>query len=63
MAYYIKRQSLVDSSIMVYYIGDNRWSDDPSQKIEFESEEEVIELMHNPDGRNGGWGNPIIICE
>jgi hypothetical protein len=63
MAYYIKRQSLVDSSIMVYYIGDNRWSDDPSQKIEFESEEEVIELMHNPDGRNGGWGNAIIISE
>ena len=63
MAYYITTPALVDSSITLYYKGDNRWSDDASQKVTYETEEEANNLMVNPDGRNGGWSNATVVSE
>lgn len=63
MAFYITKPALIDSSISLYYIGENRWSDDASQKVTYETEEEANNLMVNPDGRNGGWSNATVVSE
>ena len=63
MAYYIKKQSRIDESITVYYAGDNRWTDDPSQKITFSTKTSATNLIKNPDGKNGGWKGSTIVSE
>ena len=63
MKYYIKKPSLVDSNITVYYIGNKTWSDDESQKIVFTNESEALTIMENSDGRNGGWKDATIVSE
>jgi len=63
MAYYIKKPSIIDSSITVYYSGNSRWTDDFSQKSLYASEEAAQNLMVNNDGKNGGWSNAIVVSE
>jgi hypothetical protein len=53
MAVVIKKTSRL-AGVPVYFVGDNRWSDDRSQAQEMTSEEATA-LMYNPDGKNGGW--------
>ena len=61
--YHIEKNSTIDPSIVVYYVGENRWSDDYSQRSKFTSESAAQSLMDNPDGKNGGWSGASIIRE
>tara|TARA_R100001460_G_scaffold27377_1_gene55166 strand:- start:485 stop:676 length:192 start_codon:yes stop_codon:yes gene_type:complete len=55
MAYYITKPASIDNSITLYFVGDNRWSDDASKKLTYATEEEANAAKANPDGRNGGF--------
>ena len=61
MAFYIKKPSLINSEISVYYKGENRWSDNYADRLVFD--EDPISLMENPDGKNGGWKNATVVSE
>jgi hypothetical protein len=61
MAYHIQRPSRIDKSTTVYYAGNGRWTDDPSQKESFSTKSSATSLMNNPDGKNGGWTNATIV--
>lgn len=63
MSFYIQKPSLLDQNIVVYYAGNKRWTDDPSQKALFATEEGAAAVMENNDGKNGGWKGGTIICE
>lgn len=63
MAYYISKPSRIDPNITVYYAGENRWTDNASQKALFATEEGATALIANPDGRNGGWTGSTVIAE
>jgi hypothetical protein len=60
MAYYITKPASIDKSITLYFIGDNRWSDDESKKVTYETEELANAAKANPDGRNGGFAGSIL---
>ena len=57
MATILKRTSKL-TDIIVYYVGNRRWTDDRSEAIEMTSSE-VDALMVNNDGKNGGWTGAI----
>ena len=63
MAYYISKPSRIDPSITVYYAGDNRWTDDESQKATFSTKKAATALITNPDGKNGGWAGSTVAAE
>jgi hypothetical protein len=63
MSYYISKPSRIDPNITVYYAGDNRWTDDASQKATFPTESVAAELIDNPDGTNGGWTGSTVVAE
>ena len=63
MAYYISKPSRIDPSVTVYYAGDNRWTDDASQKAKFSTKAAATKLIANPDGKNGGWAGSTIAAE
>ena len=63
MAYYISKPSRIDSSLTVYYAGDNRWTDDASQKAKFSTKKDATDLIKNPDGTNGGWTGSTVVAE
>ncbi len=63
MAYYISKSSRIDPNITVYYAGDNRWTDDASQKARFTTKKAATALITNPDGTNGGWTGSTIVAE
>jgi hypothetical protein len=48
-------------SIDVYYVTDNRWSDDYTERKVFD--EDPSFMLSNPDGKNGGFKNAIIVTE
>jgi hypothetical protein len=56
MAYYISKPSRIDPSITVYYVGDNRWTDDASQKATFSTKRlqqnsSPIQMVQMVDGQ------------
>ena len=61
MAYCIQKPSRIDGNITVYYVGNGRWSDDPSQKITFSTKTAATNLIKNPDGKNGGWSGANVV--
>ncbi len=63
MAYYISKPSIIDSNVTVYYAGANRWTDDISEKALFATEEGANAIRENPDGKNGGWKDSVIIFD
>ena len=64
MAFYIQRPSGLDPNVTVYYTGvGRRWSDDPSDKKSWDNNTDPANLMHNPDGTNGGWSTATIVEE
>jgi hypothetical protein len=63
MAFFITKPSLVSESITLYYKGGNRWSDNPSDKITYETESEASSICSNPDGSNGGFKGSIVVSE
>ena len=63
MAYYISKPSRIDPSVTVYYAGDNRWTDDASQKATFSTKKSATALIKNTDGTNGGWTGSTVVAE
>ena len=61
MGYYLKKQGL--SGRVVYWTGDQVWSDDISKKQLYASEESIENLIKNEDGRNGGFSGTEIVSE
>ena len=61
MAYHIKKPSLINSSINVYYTGNRRWTDDFSERKVYSSDPSGD--MTNSDGKNGGWTNAAVVSE
>ena len=60
MAYYIEKPGVPQSSGIgqVYYKGDGKWTDQfEDRKLYTDVPESVI---HNPDGKNGGFTNAVI---
>ena len=57
MATILKRTSKL-TDVIVYYVGNRRWTDDRSEALEMTSSE-ADALMVNPDGKNGGWTGVI----
>ena len=62
MAYHITRPEAIDSSKTVYYTGGNVWSDNPSLKKSYSSKAKANAVMVNPDGKNGGFKNAIVVA-
>ena len=48
MAFYITKPSLISDSIILYYKGDNRWSDSPNDKVTYETESEARSVIESP---------------
>ena len=63
MAYYITKPASIDSSITLYFKGDNRWSDNPEGKVTYETEELANSAKDNSDGRNGGFIGSTVVSE
>jgi hypothetical protein len=61
MSYCIQKPSRIDENITVYYTGNGRWSDDPSQKARFSTKTAATNLIKNPDGKNGGWTGATVV--
>jgi len=61
MPYHVKKPSLVNKDITVYYRGDRRWSDSFSERLIFD--EDPTSLFTNPDGTNGGWSGAEVVVE
>jgi|TARA_B100000035_G_scaffold58031_1_gene46318 hypothetical protein len=63
MPYHIKKPSLINSSVTVYYAGNRRWTDDYSDRSTYENESDATALMVNNDGKNGGWTGATVVSE
>ena len=63
MAYYLTKPASIDPDITLYFKGENRWSDDPSGKMTYETEELANSAKANPDGRNGGFNGSTVVSE
>ena len=61
MAYHIKKPSLINSSVNVYYTGNRRWTDDFSERKVYANDPSGD--MTNSDGKNGGWTNAAVVSE
>jgi hypothetical protein len=61
MAYHIKKPSLINSSVNVYYTGNRRWTDDFSERKVYSSDPSSD--MTNSDGKNGGWTGATVVSE
>ena len=63
MPYHIKKPSLINSSVTVYYAGNRRWTDDYSSRSTYDNESDANALMVNTDGKNGGWTGATVVSE
>jgi len=61
MPYHVKKPSLVNKDITIYYRGDRRWSDNFSERLIFD--EDPTSMFTNPDGTNGGWSGAEVVSE
>jgi len=61
--HHIKKQSLVDADITLYYAGNSRWSDNFEERFLFTSKAKADAAVKNPDGKNGGFKNTTIVSE
>jgi len=61
--HHIKKQSLLDSNVTLYYSGDSRWSDNFDDRFLFSSKAKADAVVRNPDGKNGGFKNSTIVSE
>jgi len=60
MSYYIQKPSIINSDVMVYYAGKNKWTDDPTQRALFATVEST-NVIH--EEKNGGWKDITIVAE
>jgi len=61
MSFYIKKPSLINKNITVYYRGDRRWSDNFEERLLFDEDPSV--LFTNSEGTNGGWTGAEVVSE
>jgi len=61
--HHIKKQSLVDTDITLYYAGNSRWSDNFEERFLFTSKAKADAAVKNTDGKNGGFKNTTIVSE
>ena len=61
MAYYLTKQSLIQSSKTMYYTGDGRWSDDISDKKNYPTRGPLDEWIANDDNKSGGFKNATVV--
>ena len=61
MPYHIKNPSHLDSSVNVYYIGNQRWSDKYDDRKQYTNNPTY--LTTNNDGKNGGWAGCTVVKE
>ena len=65
MTYYIKKPSILNSSVEMYYIGASqgfaRWSDTYSERKQYTNNPTY--LTTNTDGKNGGWIGCSVVTE
>ena len=61
MAYYLKKQSLIQSSKTMYYTGDGRWSDNIADKKNYPTRGPLDEWIANKDNKSGGFKNATVV--
>ena len=61
MHYHIKKPSHLNSSVNVYYIGNQRWSDKYDDRKQYTNNPTY--LTTNNDGKNGGWAGCTVVTE
>jgi len=61
--YYIKKPSALISSVDVYHVGEDQWSDNFSERKVYASKASADAMLPNPDGTNGGFKNATVIKE
>lgn len=61
MGYYLKKQGL--SGRVVYWTGDQVWSDDISKKFIYNSKVMAEGIIKNENGKNGGFSGTEIVSE
>ena len=61
MPYHIKKPSLINASVDVYYTGNRRWVDNFSERKGYDSD--PTSEMTNTDGTNGGWTGASVVSE
>ena len=60
MAYYVQKPSIINPDAVVYYAGDKRWTDDPSQKVKFSTKKAANAVN---DEKIGGWKGITVVSE
>ena len=61
MPYHIKKPSHLNSSVNVYYIGNQRWSDKYDDRKQYTNNPTY--LTTNNVGKNGGWAGCTVVTE
>ena len=61
MPYHIKKPSHLNSSVNVYYIGNQRWTDKYDDRKQYTNNPTY--LTTNTDGKNGGWEGMTVVTE
>ena len=65
MTYYIKKPSILNNSVEMYYIGASqgfaRWSDKFDDRKVYKVDPTY--LTKNDDGKNGGWSGITVVTE
>ena len=61
MPYHIKKPSLLNSSVDMYYAGNKKWSDKFGDRKQYANDPTY--LTKNDDGKNGGWTGMTVVSE
>ena len=61
MPYHIKKPSLLNSSVDMYYVGSKKWSDKFDDRKQYINDPTY--LTKNDDGKNGGWTGMTVVSE
>ena len=61
MPSHIKKPGHLNSSVNVYYIGNQRWSDKYDDRKQYTNNPTY--LTTNNDGKNGGWAGCTVVTE
>ena len=63
MPFHIKKQSIIQSDVTVYYEGGNKWTQDYADRKQYSAKADADAKLVNPDGKNGGFSNATVVSE
>lgn len=63
MAFYCTKPSVIQPSTTLYFTGDNRWSDQFSERVLVDSREEFDLKIANTDYHAGGFKTATVVEE